>query len=200
MPPRSPQVYTSRRVWFDEMNPTIIVAGFVVLLALLLYYMYKEKEGEPVEPSVIKVRDYEAQRAAEIPSEAPVKPTMEPETHPAEQPQELEPAEAAPIEPEVEPSEAEAGVPRPEPAEAAPEEPMTEALTDDLESLAGVGEKYMALLRAAGVKSIAMLAGEEPDALLESLTETNETEGIVKRLPRPEDVEDWVQKAKQQSA
>ncbi len=164
------------------MNPIIIVAGFVVLLALLLYYMYKEKAGEPapdepIEPSVIKVRDYEAQRAAEKPAEAPVEPEapMEPETPPAEQPEE----------------------PQPEPAEAAPKEPQPEAMTDDLESLTGVGEKYRALLRAAGVRSIAMLAGEEPDALLERLTETNETEEIVKRLPRADEVEDWVQRAKQ---
>jgi len=100
---------------------------------------------------------------------------MEPETPPAEQPEE----------------------PQPEPAEAAPKEPQPEAMTDDLESLTGVGEKYRALLRAAGVRSIAMLAGEEPDALLERLTETNETEEIVKRLPRADEVEDWVQRAKQ---
>ncbi len=170
------------------MNPTIIVAGFVVLLALLLYYMYKEKAGEPapdepIEPSVIKVRDYEAQRAAEKPAEAPVEPEapMEPETPPAE-----------PEEPQPEPAETE-----PEPAEPMPEEPKPEAVADDLASLTGVGEKYRALLRAAGVRSIAMLAGEEPDALLDKLKETNETEEIVKRLPRADEVEDWVQTAKQ---
>ncbi len=73
-------------------------------------------------------------------------------------------------------------------------------MTDDLESLSGVGEKYRALLRASGVRSIAMLAGEEPDDLLNRLTEANEREEIVKRLPRPGDVEAWVQRAKEQSA
>jgi len=164
------------------MNPTIIVAGFVVLLALLLYYMYREKaEPAPTEPDVIKVRDYEAQRAAEKPAEALEMPAEKPE--------------APPEEPQPEPAE-----PEPEPSEPSPEEPKPEAVEDDLESLTGVGEKYRALLRAAGVRSIAMLAGEEPAPLLDRLTEANEAEEIVKRLPRPEDVEGWVQKAKQQSA
>lgn len=108
----------------------------------------------------------------------------------------MEPAE----EPEALPEQPEPAEPEPEPAEPSPEEPKPEAVADDLESLTGVGEKYRALLRAAGVRSIAMLAGDEPDALLDRLTETNEAEEIVKRLPRPGDVEDWVQKAKQQSA
>jgi predicted flap endonuclease-1-like 5' DNA nuclease len=152
------------------MNPTIIVAGFVVLLALLLYYMYKEKAAEDETPpeklgeesTVVKVKDYEAQLAAEKPAE----------THEAEQPEE----------------------PAPEPQ---PEEP--EAQTDDLESLSGVGEKYRALLRAAGVRSIAELASEEPAALLERLREANEREDLVKRLPRIGDVEAWVERAKEQS-
>ena len=70
------------------MSPVIVVAGFVVLLALLLIYMYKEKakgEAPPekprMEPTVVKVKDYEAQPAAEKPAE----------THEAEQPEEPEP-------------------------------------------------------------------------------------------------------------
>lgn len=150
------------------MDPIIIVAGFVVLLALLLYYMYKEKakgEAPPekpwMEPTVVKVEDYEAQLAEE-PAEA----------HEAEQPEEPEP------------------VPQ-------PDEP--EAQIDDLESLSGVGEKYRTLLRAAGVRSIAELASEEPAALLERLREANAREDMVKRLPRMGDVEAWVQRAKEQS-
>ncbi len=188
------------------MNPIIIVAGFVVLLALLLYYMYKEKAepapDEPVEPSVVKVRDYEAQPAAEKSIEAPIEETTEEPETPPEEPQ-PEPAEEAPteteVEPEAEPRPSEAEPEEPEPAEPAPREPQPEAVTDDLESLTGVGEKYRALLRAARVRSIVMLAGEEPDALLDRLTETNETEEIVKRMPRPGDIEAWVQRAKQQS-
>ena len=158
------------------MDPIIIVAGFVVLLALLLYYMYKEKaEGEAPpekpgeEPTVVKVKDYEAQPAAEEPAEA----------HEAEQPEEPEPETA---EPEPEPQ---------------PEEPETQ--TGGLESLSGVGEKYRALLRAAGVRSVAELASEEPAALLERLREANEREDLVKRLPRMGDVEAWVHRAKEQS-
>jgi len=160
----------------DAMNPIIIVAGFVVLLALLLYYMYKEKaEGEAPpekpgeEPTVVKVKDYEAQLAAEEPAEAPE----------AAQPEEPAPA------------------PQPEEPMPQPEEP--EAQTDDLESLSGVGEKYRALLRAAEVRSVAELASEEPAALLERLREANEREDLVKRLPRIGDVEAWVHRAKEQS-
>lgn len=156
------------------MNPVIVVAGFVVLLALLLIYMYKEKakgEAPPekprMEPTVVKVKDYEAQPAAEKPAEA----------HEAEQPEEPEP-ETAELEPK-------------------PEKPETQ--TGGLESLSGVGEKYRALLRAAEVRSVAELASEEPAALLERLREANEREGLVKRLPRIGDVEAWVHRAKEQS-
>lgn len=158
------------------MNPVIIVAGFVVLLALLLIYMYKEKakgEAPPetprMEPTVVKVKDYEAQPAAETPAEAPGE----------EQPEEPEPETAEP-EPEPQPEE-------------------QEAQTGDLESLSGVGEKYRALLRAAEVRSVAMLASEEPASLLERLREANERESLVKRLPRIGDVEAWVHRAKEQS-
>ncbi len=154
------------------MSPVIVVAGFVVLLALLLIYMYKEKakgEAPPekprMEPTVVKVKDYEAQPAAEKPAEA----------HEAEQPEE----------------------PEPETAEPQPEKQETQ--TDDLESFSGVGEKYRALLRAAEVRSVAELASEEPAALLERLREANEREGLVKRLPRIGDVEAWVHRAKEQS-
>lgn len=151
----------------DAMSPVIVVAGFVVLLALLLIYMYKEKakgEAPPekprMEPTVVKVKDYETQLAAEKPAEA----------HEAEQPEEPEPQ---------------------------PEKQETQ--TGDLESLSGVGEKYRALLRAAGVRSVAELASEEPAALLERLREANEREDLVKRLPRMGDVEAWVHRAKEQS-
>ena len=160
----------------DAMSPVIVVAGFVVLLALLLIYMYKEKakgEAPPekprMEPTVVKVKNYETQPAAEKPAEA----------HEAEQPEEPEPETA---EPEPEPQ---------------PEKQETQ--TDDLESLSGVGEKYRALLRAAEVRSVAELASEEPAALLERLREANEREDLVKRLPRMGDVEAWVHRAKEQS-
>lgn len=156
------------------MSPVIVVAGFVVLLALLLIYMYKEKakgEAPPekprMEPTVVKVKDYETQLAAEKPAEA----------HEAEQPEE----------------------PEPETAEPEPQPEKQETQTDDLESLSGVGEKYRALLRAAEVRSIAELASEEPTALLERLREANEREDLVKRLPRMGDVEAWVHRAKEQS-
>jgi len=174
----------------DAMNPIIVVAGFVVLLALLLYYMYKEKaEGKAPpekpgqEPTVVKAKDYEAQVATEEAAEAPE----------AEQPEEPELEEPQPEEPELEEPQPE----EPELEEPQPEEP--EAQTGDLESLSGVGEKYRALLRAAGIRSIAEVASEEPAALLGRLREANEREDLVKRLPRIGDVEAWVQRAREQS-
>ena len=99
------------------------------MLALLLYYMYKDKvegeapPGEPrMEPTVVEARDYEARPEAEEPAEAP-------------KPEE------------------------PEPAEPSHEAPKPETQTEDLETLSGVGEKYRALLKAAGVRSVATLAG-----------------------------------------
>jgi predicted flap endonuclease-1-like 5' DNA nuclease len=123
--------------------------------------------------------------------------------------------EAPPVEPRMEPTvvkakgyevrpdaeePAEAPTPvEPEPAEPIHEETKPETQTEDLETLSGVGEKYRTLLRAAGVRSVATLAGEEPAALLKRLREANKREGLVKRLPRAGDVEAWVHRAKEQS-
>ena len=58
------------------MNPIIVIAGFIVILAVLIYYL-QSKNTEPEAPSdlekpeinVIKVRDYEAQYKAEMEKE-----------------------------------------------------------------------------------------------------------------------------------
>ena len=167
-----------------SMSPFIVVAGFVVLLALVIYFMYKDQmrpdEEAPAEkpmeePKVVKVRDYEAQLREEKPAEE-------------EKPKEEESETEEPEEPETE---------KHEPLEPTPE---ASSEAEDLESLSGVGEKYRELLRVAGVSSVAGLAAEDPEALLGKLRAANEEHGIVKRLPRAGDVEGWVQRAKEQGA
>ena len=157
------------------MDSTIVVIGFVVLLAALLYYMYKDQQKRPPEakpeaakkePTVVKVKDYEAQLDAEK-KKAP-KPEPEPE-------------------PKPEPMVSEAAAPAAEPAELG------------LENLSGLGEKYRALLKAAGVGSLNALAKWNPEELHRKLIEVNEGQQIVKRPPPQVTVEDWVKRAGEQA-
>ena len=99
--------------------------------------------------------------------------------------------EAPEEEPEAEEEPVEA-----EPVEA-PEEPEA-AEVDDLHTLNGVGPKYVELLKAAGVMSVKAVAGYAPDELVEKLLAVNEQNSITKRPPRLQDVESWVEAAKQQ--
>jgi len=152
------------------MDPTIVVAVFVVLLAALLYYMYKDQRKRPAEepgtnrrePTVVKARDYEAQMEAEKVKEEP-KPEQKPEAKPVPR---LEPAPEA----------------KPAPAEG-------------LENLSGIGEKYRALLKAAGVETLPALAAWNPEDLFKRLMEVNEGQQIVKRPPPLPTVQDWVKRA-----
>ncbi len=74
------------------MNPILVIAGFIVALAVLIYYLQsrgtKSEKGAPSEKSevyIIKIKDYEAQylteKQKEKPVEEPVKqePTTEPQ-------------------------------------------------------------------------------------------------------------------------
>jgi predicted flap endonuclease-1-like 5' DNA nuclease len=143
------------------MDPTTVVIGFVVLLAALLYVMYKDQgkrqtAREPIieerEPAVIKASDCEAEVVAEKPGPEPVH------------------------------------------GQAATEAPA-EGGEEGLESLSGVGEKYRALLRAAGVETIPALAKWDAEDLYEKLMEVNEGQMMVKRPPPLATVKDWVKRA-----
>jgi predicted flap endonuclease-1-like 5' DNA nuclease len=156
------------------MDPTLVVIGFVVLLAALLYYMYKDQRKRPPEepgarrdkPTVVKAREYEAQVEADKKTEKP-KPEPKPELRPESK-----------HEPEPKPTpEA-----KPEPAES-------------LESLSGIGEKYRTLLKAAGVETLPALAAWGAEDLFKRLMEVNESQQIVKRPPPLATVEDWVKRA-----
>ena len=161
------------------MDPTIVVIGFVVLLAALLYYMYKDQQKRPPEadkrkPTVVKVKDYEAQLKSEKKEE--LKPEPKPEPKP-----ELKP------EPTPEPEVSKATASAVEPAELS------------LENLSGLGEKYRALLKAAGVGSLNALAKWNPEELHRKLIEVNEGQQIVKRQPPLVTVEDWIKRAGEQA-
>lgn len=153
------------------MDPTIVVVVFVVLLAALLYFMYKdhgEKQAvsEPSaekEATIAKAKEPKAEAA---PKEEPAKPGPEPK------------AETGP---EAEP--------------ATPEAPVNEAAEEGLESLGGIGEKYRALLQAAGVETVSALAEWDAESLFNKLTEINRSQQIVKRPPPLATVEDWVKRA-----
>lgn len=69
------------------------------------------------------------------------------------------------------------------------------AATADLMRLDGIGGRYSALLKLAGIDSVAELARHSPEEALEALRAANYRARIVRRLPTPEDVRLWVEQA-----
>lgn len=65
----------------------------------------------------------------------------------------------------------------------------------DLFRVKGIGEQYSDLLAAAGVETVVELAQRRADHLHEKMVETNEAKKLVRLLPRPEHVADWVEQA-----
>ena len=82
-----------------------------------------------------------------------------------------------------------------------PEEPIVEEkeaeIVDDLDTLSGVGPKYQELLRSAGIKSKQELVKESPETLFNKLMSVNEEKEITKRPPTLENVESWINLAKE---
>lgn len=154
-----------------NMQTIVIVAGFVVLLALLLYFLYQQRElEEEIEPMTLERAEPDVIKAKEWDEEVEEMRKKE-ETKPEE----------------------------PEPTETVPEE-IEEEVGEELEELEGIGPTYQRLLRAAEINSISALAKQEPENLLEKMNEINEREEITKRPPRIENVEDWVEKAKSKTS
>ncbi|MCJ7732200.1 DUF4332 domain-containing protein, partial [Candidatus Bathyarchaeota archaeon] len=153
-------------------NPIAVIAGFVVLLAILIYYL-QSREKKPETPralkdsnerNIVKVREYDAQYKAE---QAKV------EEEKTEEPKVEEPI-----------------------LEKVTDEPViVEPDVDDIAELSGVGPKYQELLRAAGVKSIKTIAESDAEELHALLLKTNEETGITKRPPTLRNVEDWIKSA-----
>ena len=65
----------------------------------------------------------------------------------------------------------------------------------DLFRVKGVGEQYSDLLAAAGVETVLELAQRRADHLHQKMVETNETKKLVRVVPGPEQVADWVEQA-----
>jgi predicted flap endonuclease-1-like 5' DNA nuclease len=65
----------------------------------------------------------------------------------------------------------------------------------DLFRVKGIGEQYSDLLAAAGVETVLELAQRRADHLHQKMVETNEAKKLVRVVPGPEQVADWVEQA-----
>ncbi len=66
----------------------------------------------------------------------------------------------------------------------------------DLFRIRGVGEEYSDLLEEAGVDTVVELAQRNAENLYAALQETNDEKLLVRRMPSPGQVKDWVAQAK----
>lgn len=66
----------------------------------------------------------------------------------------------------------------------------------DLSRVKGIGGEYSDLLEAAGVDTVPELAQRNPANLHQKLSDTNDAQTLVQRLPTEEQVADWVDQAK----
>jgi predicted flap endonuclease-1-like 5' DNA nuclease len=66
----------------------------------------------------------------------------------------------------------------------------------DLFRVKGIGEQYSDLVAAAGVETVLELAQRRPDHLYQKMVETNEARKLVRVLPTPEHVAEWVEQAR----
>lgn len=66
----------------------------------------------------------------------------------------------------------------------------------DLFRIRGVGSEYADLLEEAGVDTVPELAQRNADNLYQKMYEVNEKKKLVRRLPYPSQVADWVAQAK----
>ncbi|MCJ7520092.1 MAG: DUF4332 domain-containing protein [Anaerolineaceae bacterium] len=66
----------------------------------------------------------------------------------------------------------------------------------DLWRIKGVSEEYSDLLEEAGVDTVVELAQRKPENLYEKMSVVNMAKKLVRRLPSPKQVADWVAQAK----
>jgi predicted flap endonuclease-1-like 5' DNA nuclease len=66
----------------------------------------------------------------------------------------------------------------------------------DLMRIKGVGEEYSDLLEEAGVDTVRELRHRVPEHLHRAIVEVNEAKRLVRRLPTPKMVANWVEQAK----
>jgi predicted flap endonuclease-1-like 5' DNA nuclease len=67
----------------------------------------------------------------------------------------------------------------------------------DLFRITGIGEEYADLLEVSGVDTVPELAQRNPENLHHTMVEVNAKKNLVRRVPAPKQVEDWVEQAKQ---
>ncbi|MDX6750913.1 DUF4332 domain-containing protein [Geminicoccaceae bacterium 1502E] len=79
------------------------------------------------------------------------------------------------------------------------EPPLLEQLVQraDMARVKGVGAVFCLMLEEVGVRDVAALAAQEPAELCERLREWNAQERLARRSPTPEEVEAWVDQARQ---
>lgn len=77
---------------------------------------------------------------------------------------------------------------------------MDMATSVDLLQLRGIGGRYSALLRAAGVHKMEDLHDLSVEDFLEALTAANHEHRIVRRLPSTRSLQMWIQQASEQEA
>ncbi|MGD2041132.1 MAG: DUF4332 domain-containing protein [Anaerolineae bacterium] len=66
----------------------------------------------------------------------------------------------------------------------------------DLFRIKGISEEYADLLEAAGVDTVPELAQRNAENLLAKLKVTNTQKNLVRKLPGPRQIEDWIAQAK----
>lgn len=67
----------------------------------------------------------------------------------------------------------------------------------DLCRIKGVGGEYAELLEAAGVDTVKELRTRNADSLSKKLAEANEQKKLVRQVPPPSSVADWIAQAKE---
>jgi hypothetical protein len=65
----------------------------------------------------------------------------------------------------------------------------------DMARVNGVGMVFSLMLEELGIRDVAGLAGQDPEALYERLRAYNRQERLARRSPTPEEVADWVGQA-----
>jgi predicted flap endonuclease-1-like 5' DNA nuclease len=66
----------------------------------------------------------------------------------------------------------------------------------DLMRIRGVGEEYSDLLEWAGVDTVVELSRRNPENLHAKIVEVNSQRKLVRRIPTPQMVADWIEQAK----
>jgi predicted flap endonuclease-1-like 5' DNA nuclease len=67
----------------------------------------------------------------------------------------------------------------------------------DLSRIRGISTQYADLLESAGVDTVPELARRNPENLVEAMAKANEDKNLVRKLPAPSQVQDWIAQSKE---